>query len=73
MCSSDLKASSPIVNYTEEEEVDIGQETYYKSKNKTKYITMKDNSEMMGIVNAFNKQYAVPYRKNVYLANKYGK
>ena len=34
---------------------------------------MKDNSEMMGIVNAFNKQYAVPYRKNVYLANKYGK
>ena len=67
------KAYSPIVNYTEEEEVDIGQETYYKSKNKTKYITMKDNSEMMGIVNAFNKQYAVPYRKNVYLANKYGK
>ena len=67
------KAYSPIVNYTEEEEVDIGQETYYKPKNKTKYITMKDNSEMMGIVNAFNKQYAVPYRKNVYLANKYGK
>lgn len=67
------KAYSPIVNYTEEEEVDIGQETYYKSKNKTKYITMKDNSEMMGILNAFNKQYAVPYRKNVYLANKYGK
>ena len=67
------KAYSPIVNYTEEEEVDIGQETYYKSKNKTKYITMKDNSEMMGIVNAFNKQYAVPYRKNVYFANKYGK
>ena len=67
------KAYSPIVNYTEEEEVDIGQETYYKSKNKTKYITMKDNSEMTGIVNAFNKQYAVPYRKNVYLANKYGK
>lgn len=67
------KAYSPIVNYMEEEEVDVGQETYYKSKNKTKYITMKDNSEMMGIVNAFNKQYAVPYRKNVYLANKYGK
>lgn len=67
------KAYSPIVNYMEEEEVDVGQETYYKSKNKTKYITMKDNSEMMGIANAFNKQYAVPYRKNVYLANKYGK
>ena len=67
------KAYSPIVNYMEEEEVDVGQETYYKSKNKTKYITMKDNSEMMGIVNAFNKQYAVPYRKNVYLANKYVK
>ena len=66
-------AYSSIVKYTEEEEIDIGQETYYKSKNKTKYITMKDNSEMMGIVNAFNKQYAVPYRKNVYLANKYGK
>ena len=68
------KAYSSEVNYIENQgkTIDIGQETYDLSKTKTKIITMKDNEEMMKIVDLFNSKYAVPYRKNTYLADKYG-
>ena len=68
------KAYSSEVSYIENQgkTIDIGQETYDLSKSKTKIITMKDNEEMMKIVDLFNSKYAVPYRKNAYLADKYG-
>ena len=68
------KAYSSEVNYIENQgkTIDIGQETYDLSKTKTKIITMKDNEEMMKIVDLFNSKYAIPYRKNAYLADKYG-
>lgn len=68
------KAYSSEVNYIENQgkTIDIGQESYDLSKTKTKIITMKDNEEMMKMVDSFNSKYAVPYRKNTYLADKYG-
>ena len=68
------KAYSSEVNYIENQgkTIDIGQESYDLSKSKTKIITMKDNEEMMKMVDSFNSKYAVPYRKNTYLADKYG-
>lgn len=68
------KAYSSEVNYVENQgkTIDIGQESFDLSKSKTKIITMKDNEEMMKIVDSFNSKYAVPYRKNAYLADKYG-
>lgn len=68
------KAYPSEMTYIENEgkTIDIGQEMYDLSKSKTKNITMNDIEEMMKIVDLFNKKYAVPYRKNTYLAEKYG-